>query len=276
MYIENLGSITESVNTAMNLATNVLYSLVPAFAVGFAVQRLLEIISSWSDLIKKITPEYKRALLLLFSWVVGSFLAWRLGIRILLALVCPEFCEEGKTKSESILGSLSPSVDYILSGLIISAGTEGFNSILKFLSYSKDVTKTQAESERTTAISDRVINRLKTSTFTTSSSNMSSIASALEGTIKEELKAALAERVKNDITNQFNPANWSETKFDVLYQKLPAHLRLHGVSNVLKESFTPVLDDWGVPLTPERWKLYLQGITLASTPDFAIELIGTI
>jgi hypothetical protein len=244
-------------------AINVVYALAPAFAIGFAVQRLLEILDTWVDLDKQMSSEWKIAFMSATALIVGLILALLFKIGIL------------KTLDVNIDDS-NRWLDYLVSGLIISAGTDGFNSILKFLSYSKDAKKTQMDAEKTTSISDRVFNRIKISESTNRVSTANTLASAMEGTIKEELKGALETRVKNDIGGQFDPANWDKTTFDILYQKLPPHLRLPGVANVLKESFKPILNDWGVPLSENQWKMYLSAIQLTSTPDFAIEFIGTI
>ena len=258
MILESTGNTNpENITTAIS----VIYALAPAFAIGFAIQRFLEILDSWFDLDKKFSAEWKAALMSVAALAVGVLLAWTLEIEVLKTLGI----------KKSIFW-----IDYLVSGLIISAGTDGFNSILKFLSYSKDVRKTQADSEKTTSVSERIFSRMKAPSFTALGSSAGGFASALGGTLKAELKAALEVRVKTDIGNQFDPATWDETKFDILYQKLPPHLRLQGVGNVLRESFTPVLNDWGVPLSQSQWEMYLSAITLASTPAFAVEFIGTI
>ena len=94
-------------------------ALGPAFAAGFAVQQLLEILS---PLVDKIKTE-KKLVLGLLSLVIGLVLAFGAGLRVLQPL--------GVANVNFVL-------DAIVTALIISAGTEGFNSIMKFLGYTKD------------------------------------------------------------------------------------------------------------------------------------------
>jgi hypothetical protein len=94
-------------------------ALGPAFAAGFAVQQLLEIVAPAVDKIKVD----KKLVLSLLSLVVGLVLAFGAGLRVLQPL--------GVANVNFVL-------DAIVTALIISAGTEGFNSIMKFLGYTKD------------------------------------------------------------------------------------------------------------------------------------------
>src|SRR6184192_3534564 len=55
-------------------------------------------------------------------------------MRILTHLVNPE-------------GSISTALDYLVTALIISGGTEGFNAILKFMDYKKQESKASAVTE---------------------------------------------------------------------------------------------------------------------------------
>jgi hypothetical protein len=94
-------------------------ALGPAFAAGFAVQQLLEILS---PLVDKIKTD-KKLVLGLLSLLIGLVLAFGAGLRVLQPL--------GVANVNFVL-------DAIVTALIISAGTEGFNSIMKFLGYTKD------------------------------------------------------------------------------------------------------------------------------------------
>ena len=94
-------------------------ALGPAFAAGFAVQQLLEILS---PLVDKIKGD-KKLVLGIVSLVIGLVLAFGAGLRVLQPL--------GVANVNFVL-------DAIVTALIISAGTEGFNSIMKFLGYTKD------------------------------------------------------------------------------------------------------------------------------------------
>lgn len=101
-------------------------SLAPAFAAGLAVQQLLEILGPLLDktkVNKKITLE-------LISLVMGLGLAFGTGLRVL-----------------QVFGITSAGFwDLIVTGLIISGGTESFNSILKYMGYSKANAKKQLAS----------------------------------------------------------------------------------------------------------------------------------
>jgi hypothetical protein len=114
-------------------------ALGPAFAAGFAVQRLLEILD---PLLEKIpgVKDHKKILLGLVSLVVGLILAIGIGLRVLQPL--------------GVMGA--DALDIVVTALIVSAGTEGFNSILKFLGYTKEDKKAAAAQERFPAQADAV------------------------------------------------------------------------------------------------------------------------
>jgi len=97
-------------------------ALGPAFAAGFAVQQLLEILD---PLVDKIKADKKKLLLGIVSLVIGLALAFGAGLRVLhpLGVANADFW------------------DAIVTALIVSAGTEGFNSIMKFLGYTKEKRK---------------------------------------------------------------------------------------------------------------------------------------
>jgi hypothetical protein len=103
-------------------------ALAPAFAAGFALQRLLEILDPIFE--KLNNAQLKKILLGLISFAAGLGLAAWPKVRVLKELVAPD-------SAPSIL-------DYLVTALIVSGGTEGFNSILKFLNYKKEETKGQA------------------------------------------------------------------------------------------------------------------------------------
>lgn len=118
--------------TAVDLVT----ALAPAFAAGMAVQRLIEIADH--PLTKAIGEENKKGGLGLLSLFVGLGLSYGLGLRVLIHLGVAD-------------SALVAFLDYFVTGLIVSAGTEGFNSILKFVSYKKDEKKAEAETEKSRA-----------------------------------------------------------------------------------------------------------------------------
>jgi len=105
-------------------------ALAPAFAAGFALQQLLELLDSFFAKIKD--PADKKLLMSVVSLVVGLILAFAAGLRVLQPL--------GVTQADIL--------DGIVTGLIISAGTEGFNSILKFLGYAKEERKAESATKK--------------------------------------------------------------------------------------------------------------------------------
>lgn len=106
---------------------NLVTSLGPAFAAGFAVQRLLELLDPLLEKVK-IIKDNKKVFLGLITLTIALILAYGMGVRVM-----------------EPLGITTPSVlDNFVAALIISAGTEGINSVLKFLGYSKEDKKLTA------------------------------------------------------------------------------------------------------------------------------------
>jgi hypothetical protein len=107
--------------------------LTALFAAGFAVQQLLELATAILDLDGNPTfQKYKKAILGLLSLATGLLLGGFVSeLRVLSAL--------GVTASGP--------TDVCLTGLVLSAGTEGINSILKFAKYSKEDKKTTVASK---------------------------------------------------------------------------------------------------------------------------------
>lgn len=93
-------------------------ALGPVFAAGFAVQQFLEIMD---PLVKKIGLP-KRITHGFISLAVGFMLAIGAGLRVLAPL--------GVEKAGIF--------DVFITALIVSAGTEGINSVMKFLGYAKE------------------------------------------------------------------------------------------------------------------------------------------
>jgi hypothetical protein len=106
-------------------------ALGPAFTAGFAVQRLLDILDTVLNLLPGGVAA-KKAVTALISFVIGLLLAGFAGLRVLKPLGLSE-----TTRAVAV-------VDGIVTALVLSAGTEGFNSILKFVGYAKDDKKAQA------------------------------------------------------------------------------------------------------------------------------------
>ena len=107
------------------------------FAAGFAVQQLLELMTAILNLdIDPTFQKYKKAILGLMSLAAGLLLAGFVSdLRVLSAL--------GVTAS----GLPFTATDVCVTGLVLSAGTEGINSILKFAKYSKEDKKTTVASK---------------------------------------------------------------------------------------------------------------------------------
>ena len=123
------------------------FALGPAFAAGFAVQQLLEILDPLFDpLSKKIIEKIKmiqpigvvdkKIVLGIISLILGFVLTIGAGLRVLrpFLIIRADF------------------LDTIVTALIISAGTEGFNSIMKFLVYAKENKKGEATERKKTAM----------------------------------------------------------------------------------------------------------------------------
>lgn len=107
-------------------------ALGPVLAAGFAVQQLLEILNSLVERFTGDNEKAKKMYLGLVSLFLGFGLSFGAGLQVLTAL-----------------GSPAPYlVDGLVSGLIISGGTEGINSIMKFLGYTKEKEKANAAAAR--------------------------------------------------------------------------------------------------------------------------------
>jgi hypothetical protein len=107
--------------------------LIP-FVAGFIVQRFLEILDPLTTKLVK-DPNTKKIVLGLVSLAIGCTLASCMDIRIFHELLKPE-----NTKLPNWL-------DVLFSGVFISAGTEGFNSLMKFANYKKEASKADAASK---------------------------------------------------------------------------------------------------------------------------------
>lgn len=106
-------------------------ALAPVFAAGLGIQQLGELISPVLD---QIAADYKKVIVGLISLILGLVLAFEGNLHVLQLL--------GVTPAPGL-----NTLDAIVTGLIISGGTEGINSILKFLKYKKEETKNEAASK---------------------------------------------------------------------------------------------------------------------------------
>lgn len=106
-------------------------SLLVPFVAGFIVQRFLEIVDPFTT--AKITdPNRKKSVLGGISLALGWLLAGFGHIAIFNALKWPMPC----------------GWDVFFSGIFISAGTEGFNSLMKFANYKKEASKADAAQKK--------------------------------------------------------------------------------------------------------------------------------
>ena len=105
-------------------------ALAPVFAAGLGIQQLGEILS---PVIDKISPNYKKVVIGLISLALGLGLAFAAKLHVLELLDLP-----------AARGTGLDFPDAVVTGLIISGGTEGVNSIVKFLKYKKEDAKNEA------------------------------------------------------------------------------------------------------------------------------------
>jgi hypothetical protein len=127
--------------SAIDQTTKTVLALSPAFAAGFAVQQIVEIADSvvvWGgiwDPTNQSTIPSKKAILSLISVFIAALLVWLdpNDLDVLTAI---------GAKSTAVLA------ERIVSVAFISAGTEGFNSLMKWLSYKKEDAKATAAQNR--------------------------------------------------------------------------------------------------------------------------------
>lgn len=123
-------------------------ALAPTFAAGFAVQQLLEIVTSFLDLDKgESFQKYKKVILGFIALVIGFALAYKNYLQVLQPLFISETKIDPQTHQVTFYYSrhIPPYLDYFVTGLVLSAGTEGINSILKFMKYKKEEVKKEAD-----------------------------------------------------------------------------------------------------------------------------------
>jgi hypothetical protein len=103
--------------------------LVP-FTAGFIVQRFLEVLDPLISVVAP-GPSKKTIVMSLASLAIGLALSgW------------------GRIHVFDALGwKMDPALDIVCSGIFISAGTQGFNSVLKFANYKKEASKADAASK---------------------------------------------------------------------------------------------------------------------------------
>jgi hypothetical protein len=123
-------------------------ALAPTFAAGLAVQQLLEIVTSFLDLDKRESfQKYKKVILGFLALAIGFALAYKNYLQVLQPLFITKTETNPQTHEVTFYYSrqIPPCLDYFVTGLVLSAGTEGINSILKFMKYKKEEVKKEAD-----------------------------------------------------------------------------------------------------------------------------------
>jgi|SRR6266545_6440733 hypothetical protein len=105
-------------------------ALAPAFACGLALQRLLEILDPVIEAIPGVSKN-KKLILALVALLAGLAFAAIGPLRVLERLGIED----------------RDTLDFFVTALLVSAGTEGFNSLLKFLGYAKEAKKNEAATD---------------------------------------------------------------------------------------------------------------------------------
>ena len=119
-------------------------ALTVPFAAGFIVQRFLEILDPLTTKLIK-DPNTKKIVLGLVSLAIGWTLAICVDLRIFHEL-----------PTLSAAAKLPDWLDHFFTGIFISAGTEGFNSLMKFANYKKETTKADAASKMSQLSADQL------------------------------------------------------------------------------------------------------------------------
>jgi hypothetical protein len=120
--------------------SEVIKALAPAFVAGFAVQQAVEVVSSIVAFIPGFDKTVKLKKLVLLTVSLGF--SW--------FVVCHFQLDVMQTFSPPPKGTPPPFSCWnaIVTIIFISAGTEGFNSLLKWLNYKKEETKTTAADKK--------------------------------------------------------------------------------------------------------------------------------
>jgi hypothetical protein len=226
-------------------------ALGPAFAAGFALQRLLEIIDAVLN--AREPGKKKPAVLGAISLVVGVVLAFAGKLRVLAPL--------GGNLEATLGGPFAAFVDYVVTGLIISAGTDGFNSILKFLTYKKEEKKAEAVEQKTAALqtlasSDLVSLGLRPSqaerVLSMSLDEFASVSDQLKDELKSEIIARFADKFIED--------GWEDRAFGDMTNHLDA------VKETVHDATAKVASNLGTSVPDNIMAKLQQKVTLETTP----------
>jgi hypothetical protein len=109
--------------------------LVP-FAAGFVLQRFLEIVDPFTTAFIK-DANRKKLTIAVISLIMGCVISGCGKVHIFEAL--------GRPLGSAGIGNV---LEILASGIFISAGTEGFNSVMKFANYKKEASKADAAAKK--------------------------------------------------------------------------------------------------------------------------------
>jgi hypothetical protein len=111
--------------------------LAPIFAASLAIQQILEVLSVFVE--KWVGENRKKAALGIIGFVIGIVLAYVFGLNVMAYFKAPDTA--GALQALPYAGSF---LDKVVTALVLSAGTEGTNSIVKFMKYLKEDKKATA------------------------------------------------------------------------------------------------------------------------------------
>ena len=134
-------------SASLKTSTDYVQALAAPFIAGFAVQQGVEVLSSLVGLIAKIDSQVK--------WKKAIFSVCAVILSIII--VCGAKLD---VLAPFVKGSTSNSIHLFTTVIFVSAGTEGFNSLLKWLGYKKETAKATAAKEKGTA--DGALQKLAT------------------------------------------------------------------------------------------------------------------
>ena len=124
--------------------TKVTSALAPAFAAGFAVQQAIEVV----DTVLAVFSEWWRGLA--GNTALKKLIAMLIGLLLAIVLVLGGNFDVIKpllTAGNSVPGFVSR----LITVIFISGGTEGFNSLIKWITWKKEEAKSQAAGAPSTA-----------------------------------------------------------------------------------------------------------------------------
>ena len=117
--------------------SDIVKALAPAFVAGFAVQQAVELVSSMAAFISNFdnNVKLKKAALSVVALVFSIFIVCALHLDVMKVFNPGDDCP-------------SPFWHAVITIVFISAGTEGFNSLLKWISYKKEDAKASAAEKK--------------------------------------------------------------------------------------------------------------------------------